>query len=194
MLKKWYIFIINCFKAESDDNVTLMMSEYVRPEVNLKKKIFMEKVQTQKRVSVFASTPQNQLSKIQRNPREKSRKQSMKPGTKLDIESITKSYMDPREYEAKNPIESPGAGGPGARGFKMSRFALVTKSKENTDFSGVEIDSVNSNSLYGSSRRIDISSHRNDLYSKNLKHGINQSDSNPYLDISHLDFSVSQIF
>lgn len=72
----------------------------------------------------------------------------------------------------------------------MSRFAMFNKSKEITDISGAELDSVNS-SRGGSQRRIEFST--TPFKKINVKSSRSQYDSNPYLDISHLDFTVKII-
>lgn len=153
-----------------------MLSEYVRPEVNFK--LNLEKAQ--RRASVFASSP------VQKKIREKPRKKSLKIGKKLDIETITKSYMDPSEYSKDTPIDSPH-GNKG--GFKMSRFSLLNKAaRHNTEYTELE----DSYSNKDSGRVID--SHRSKevtpMKSLTLRKNDSNYDSNPYMDISHLDYTV----
>lgn len=166
----------------------MMMSEYMRPEFAFRKK----KDRHSRRSSIFvpnANAMINLTAKKQFRPRKK----SLKFTKKLDIETITKSYRDPSELEMGNsPIDSPG----GKALKKMSRFALIKKSREPTptELSVGEADSLNSISRFNSARKIEII-RADETPQKMLTVRSNKKQLdvvNNYVDISHLDYTVSE--
>lgn len=167
--------------------MTMMMSEYMRPEFTFRKK----KDRHSRRSSVFVPNAKSHNLLPNKNRELRPRKKSLKFTKKLDIETITKSYRDPGEMDmANSPIDSPG----GKALKKMSRFALIKKSREPTPTElSAEVDSLNSISRFNSARKIEVlRAEETPKKGLTVRSNSNHLDINSYVDISHLDYTVSK--